>query len=68
MRTIDRIMVVAAVVCFAGALATAWWATLSDGVWYVPLLLAVASGACTVGALHHRRRGSDAPPHERDAA
>lgn len=58
MRTIDRVQAVLAAVCFVAALVTAWMVTMDDGfdLWYLPVLLAVASGWLTVGALQHRKR------------
>ena len=52
MRAIDRFQAVMAVVFFIGTLAVA------DGgdIWYVPVIMALASAAMTVGALQHRKR------------
>lgn len=60
MRTMDRVQAVLAAVCFVAALVTAWMVAMDDdfGLWYLPLLLAVASALLTVGALQHRRRKS----------
>lgn len=58
MRTIDRVMAVMAGVCFLGAVISAWRVTMNENseLWYLPLLLALASAALTFGALHHRVR------------
>lgn len=58
MRTIDRVQAVLAAVCFVAALVTAWMVTMDDefDLWYLPLLLAIASGLLTLGALQHRKR------------
>ncbi len=58
MRTIDRVMAVLAVVFFFGAVISGWRVSVAEGqnLWYLPLLLALASGAMTFGALHHRIR------------
>lgn len=58
MRTIDRVQAVLAAICFVAALVTAWMVTMGDefDLWYLPLLLAIASGLLTLGALQHRKR------------
>lgn len=58
MRTIDRVLALSAAVCFVATLVTAWMVTMDDafGLWYLPLLLAIASGLLTIGALQHRKR------------
>lgn len=58
MRAIDRFQAILAVIFFIGALVSAWRVAVVDGgeIWYVPLLLAVASALMTVGTLQHRRR------------
>ena len=58
MRTIDRVMAVLAVVFFFAAVISGWRVSVAEGqnLWYLPLLLALASGAMTFGALHHRIR------------
>lgn len=58
MRAIDRFQAIMAVVFFVGALASAWRVAVADAeeIWYVPLLMALASATMTVGALQHRRR------------
>ncbi|WP_417016427.1 hypothetical protein [Alistipes sp.] len=60
MRTIDRVMAVLAGLFFLAAVTAAWRVTVAeDGgqdLWYLPLLLALASAAMTFGALQHRRR------------
>ena len=58
MRTIDRVMAVLAVVFFFGAVISGWRVSVAEGqnLWYLPLLLALASGAMTFGAFHHRIR------------
>ena len=59
MRTIDRIMAVLAVVFFLGTVISGWRVTVSEGgpdLWYLPLLLALASAGMTFGALQHRCR------------
>ena len=58
MRTIDRVMAVLAVVFFFAAVISGWRVSVAEGenLWYLPLLLALASVAMTFGALHHRVR------------
>lgn len=58
MRTIDRIMAVLAVLFFLGTVISGWRVTVAEGpdLWYLPLLLALASAGMTFGALQHRRR------------
>lgn len=58
MRTIDRVMAVLAGVFFFAAVIVGWRVSVAEGqnLWYLPLLLALASGAMTFGALHHRVR------------
>ncbi len=58
MRAIDRFQAIMAVVFFVGAVAASWRVAVADGreIWYVPLLLAVASAGMTLGALRHRNR------------
>ena len=58
MRTIDRVMAVLAVVFFFAAVISGWRVSVAEGqdLWYVPLLLALASAAMTFGALRHRIR------------
>ena len=57
MRAIDRFQAVMAVVFFIGTLVSAWRVAVADGgdIWYVPLLLAVASALMTLGALRRRK-------------
>ena len=47
-----------AVVFFIGTLVSAWRVSVADGgdIWYVPVIMALASAAMTVGALQHRKR------------
>lgn len=47
-----------AAVFFVGAVAAAWRVAVADGgdIWYVPLVLAVASAMMTLGALRHRKK------------
>jgi len=58
MRAIDRFQAVMAVVFFIGTLVSAWRVAGGDGgdSWYVPVIMALASAAMTVGALQHRKR------------
>ena len=58
MRTIDRVMAVLAGVFFFAAVIVGWRVSVAESqdLWYLPLLLALASGAMTFGALHHRVR------------
>ena len=58
MRAIDRFQAVMAFVFFIGNLVSAWRVAVSDGgdFWYVPVIMALASAAMTVGALQHRKR------------
>ena len=58
MRAIDRFQAVMAVVFFIGTLVSAWRVAVADGadIWYVPVIMALASAAMTVGALQHRKR------------
>lgn len=51
-------MAVLAGLFFLAALVSAWQVTLKElqELWYLPVLLALASAAMTVGALQHRRR------------
>ena len=58
MRTIDRVMAVLAGVFFFAAVIVGWRVSVAErqNLWYLPLLLALASGAMTFGALHHRIR------------
>lgn len=58
MRAIDRFQAVMAVVFFIGTLVSAWRVSVADGgdIWYVPVIMALASAAMTVGALQHRKR------------
>lgn len=46
---------VMAVVFFIGTLVSAWRVAVADGgdIWYVPVIMALASAAMTVGALQH---------------
>ena len=43
---------------FIGTLVSAWRVSVADGgdIWYVPVIMALASAAMTVGALQHRKR------------
>lgn len=52
MRVIDRFQAIMAAVFFVGAVAAAWRVAVADGgdIWYVPLVLAVASAMMTLGA------------------
>ena len=61
MRAIDRFQAVMAVVFFIGTLVSAWRVAVADGgdIWYVPVIMALASAAMTVGALQHRKRRID---------
>lgn len=47
-----------AAVFFVAAVAAAWRVAVADGrdIWYVPLVLAVASAVMTLGALRHRKK------------
>ena len=54
MRAIDRFQAVMAVVFFIGTLVSAW--RVGGDIWYVPVIMALASAAMTVGALQHRKR------------
>ena len=58
MRAIDRFQAVMAVVFFIGTLVSARRVAVADGVdiRYVPVIMALASAAMTVGALQHRKR------------
>ena len=58
MRAIDRFQAGMAVVFFIGTLVSAWRVAVADGgdIWYVPVIMALASAAMTVGALQHRKR------------
>ena len=58
MRAIDRFQAIMAVVFFVGPLVSAWRVSVADGgdIWYVPVIMALASAAMTVGALQHRKR------------
>ena len=58
MRTIDRMMAVLAGVFFLATVISAWRVSeaQSQELWFLPLLLALASAAMTFGALQHRRR------------
>ena len=58
MRVIDRFMAVMAAVFFIGTLVSAWRVAVADGgdIWYIPVILALASATMTVGALQHRKR------------
>ncbi|MCQ5072704.1 MAG: transmembrane protein 268 [Alistipes shahii] len=58
MRAIDRFQAVMAVVFFIGTLVSAWRVAVADGgdIWYVPVIMALASAAMTVGVLQHRKR------------
>ena len=58
MRAIDRFQAVMAVVFFIGTLVSAWRGAVAGGgdIWYVPVIMALASAAMTVGALQHRKR------------
>lgn len=58
MRTIDRVMAILAGVFFLAALVSAWQVTMKElqQLWYLPVVLALASAAMTVGALQHRRQ------------
>lgn len=58
MRTIDRVMAILAVIFFFAAVISGWRVSVAEGesLWYLPLLLALASVAMTFGALHHRIR------------
>ena len=58
MRTIDRIQAILAAVLFLAALVAAWKVAMEDdfALWHLPLLVAVASGLLTLGALQHRVR------------
>lgn len=58
MRTIDRVMAVLAVIFFFAAVISGWRVSVAEGenLWYLPLLLALASVVMTFGALHHRIR------------
>lgn len=57
-KVLGRFMSIMAVVFFVAAIVSAWRVTVADGedIWYVPLLLALAAGAMTVGALRQRKR------------
>lgn len=57
MRTIDRFQAIMAVVFFIATLVSAWRVSVADGgdIWYVPVLLALASAGMTVGTLRHRK-------------
>ena len=56
MRAIDRFQAVMAVVFFIGTLVSAWRVADGGDIWYVPVIMALASAAMTVGALQHRKR------------
>ena len=58
MRTIDRVMAILAVIFFFAAVISGWRVSVAEreSLWYLPLLLALASVAMTFGALHHRIR------------
>lgn len=57
-KVLGRFMSIMAVVFFVAAIVSAWRVAVADGedIWYVPLLLALAAGAMTVGALRQRKR------------
>ena len=58
MRTIDRVTAILAGLFFLAAVVAAWCVTMhgSRDLWYLPVLLALASAGMTFGALQHRRR------------
>ena len=58
MRAIDRFQAVMAVVCVRGTPVWDWGVAQAVGGvwWFVPVILALASAAMTVGALQHRKR------------
>lgn len=58
MRVIDRFQAIMVAVFFVGAVAAAWRVAVADGgdIWYVPLVLAIASAMMTLGALRHRKK------------
>ena len=60
MRAIDRFQAIMAAVFFVAAIVAAWRVAVAGGrdIWYVPLILAVASAMMTLGALRHRKRRS----------
>ena len=47
-----------AAVFFVAAVTASWRVAVADGgdIWYVPVIMALASAAMTVGALQHRKR------------
>lgn len=51
-------MSIMAVFFFIAAIVAAWRVTVADGedIWYVPLVLALAAAAMTVGALRQCKR------------
>ncbi len=51
-------MSIMAFVFFVTAILAAWRVTVAGGeeIWYVPLVLALAAAAMTVGALRQRKR------------
>ena len=57
MRAIDRFQAIMAAVFFVAAVTASWSVAVAGGrdIWYVPLLLAVASALMTLGALRHRK-------------
>lgn len=57
MRAIDRFQAIMAAVFFVAAVTASWRVAVAGGrdIWYVPLLLAVASALMTFGALRHRK-------------
>ena len=58
MRTIDRVMAILAGLFFLAAVVSGWRVAMHDAreLWYLPVVLALASAAMTFGALQHRRR------------
>ena len=58
MRAIDRFQAIMAAFFFVAAVVAAWRVAVADGrdIWYVPLVLAVASAVMTLGALRHRKK------------
>ena len=58
MRVIDRFQAIMAAVFFVAALAAARRLAVPAprDIWYVPLVLAVASAMMTLGALRHRKK------------
>ena len=60
MHVINRFCTIMAVVFFVGAIVSAWRVAVADGgdIWYVPVVMALASAAMTFAALQLRKKKS----------